>query len=66
MAKKIGPVKVFMDQHSLNGMLCCLDYLIAVSDGDWATAAERIKKKILQHGRTFTNHDAKNVAICFY
>ena len=45
MAKKIGPVKVFMDQHSLNGMLCCLDYLIAVSDGDWATAAERIKKK---------------------
>ena len=31
MAKnKVGPVAVYMSKELLNGMLCCLDYLIAV------------------------------------
>ena len=63
---KIGPVKVFMDRSSLNGLLYCLDYLIAISDGEWEKNAKRIKEKILKHGRRFTNNNTGCAAICFY
>ena len=46
MAKnKVGPVAVYMSKELLNGMLCCLDYLIAVDEqqGEWEKHAQRIK-----------------------
>ena len=67
MAKnKIGPVQVFMDRNSMNAMLSCLDYLLLVSDADWAKNAQRIKDKILTHGRKFQDQERDCVAIYFY
>ena len=69
MAKnKVGPVAVYMSKELLNGMLCCLDFLIAVDEkqGEWEKHAQRIKDKILKYGRKFTNDDGESVVIYFY
>ena len=67
MAKnKVGPVQVFLDRNSLNAMLCCLDYLITASDGEWNTFASRLKAKIMKHSRAFKNQEADCAAIYFY
>jgi hypothetical protein len=66
MKKKTGPVQVFIDRCSLNGMIRCLDYLISESDGEWKTCASRIKEKILKHGRTFENQGMDSAVIYFY
>ncbi|MBR3045202.1 MAG: hypothetical protein IKG82_11375 [Oscillospiraceae bacterium] len=69
MAKnKVGPVAVYMSKELLNGMLCCLDYLIAVDEqhGEWENHAQRIKDKILKYGRKFTSDDCESVVIYFY
>ncbi|MCQ2408872.1 MAG: hypothetical protein MJ065_10160 [Oscillospiraceae bacterium] len=69
MAKnKVGPVAVYMSKELLNGMLCCLDFLIAVDEkqGEWEKHAQRIKDKILKFGRKFTNEDGESVVIYFY
>ncbi len=50
---KIDPVKVFMDRSSLNGLLFCHDYLIAISDREWEKNAKRIKGKILKRSQFF-------------
>ena len=69
MAKnKVGPVAVYLSKELLNGMLCCLDYLIACdeSHGEWETHAQRLKDKILRHGRKFVSEGVESVAIYFY
>ena len=69
MAKnKVGPVAVYMSKELLNGMLHCLDYLIAVDEqhGEWEKHAQRIKDKILKFGRKFANEDGESVVIYFY
>ena len=69
MAKnKVGPVAVYLSKELLNGMLCCLDYLIACdeSHGEWETHAQRLKDKILRHGRKFVSECVESVAIYFY
>ncbi len=69
MAKnKVGPVAVYLSKELLNGMLCCLDYLIAIDEqhGEWEKHAQRIKDKILKHGRKFTSDDSESVVIYFY
>ena len=69
MAKnKVGPVAVYMSKELLNGMLCSLDYLIAVDEqqGEWEKHAQRIKDKILKFGRKFANEDGESVVIYFY
>lgn len=69
MAKnKVGPVAVYMSKELLNGMLYCLDYLIAIDEqqGEWEKHAQRIKDKILTHGRKFTSDDTESVVIYFY
>lgn len=68
MKNKVGPVAVYMSKELLNGMLCCLDYLIAIDEqqGEWEKHAQRIKDKILKYGRRFANNSEDCVAICFY
>jgi hypothetical protein len=66
MKNKTGPVKVYIDRCSLNGMICCLDALIAASDGEWAGCASRLKEKVLKHGRTFQSNDIDSAVIHFY
>ena len=47
MAKnKVGPVAVYMSKELLNGMLHCLDYIIAANDGgDWSKSAAESKQR---------------------
>ena len=68
MAKnKVGPVAVYMSKELLNGMLHCLDYIIASNDGgDWSISAARIKAKILKYGRKFESQGDESVAVHFY
>lgn len=64
---KRGAVEVFITADLCNSLIVALEsFIVADSGNKYAVYAQRIKDKILKHGRCFMNGDEENVAIYFY
>lgn len=64
---KRGAVEVFITADLCNSLIVALEsFIVADSRNKYAVYAQRIKDKILNHGRCFMNGDEENVAIYFY
>ena len=64
---KRGAVEVFITADVCNSLISALDsFIVADSGNKYAVYAQKIKDKILKHGRWFMNGDEENVAIYFY
>lgn len=62
-----GAVEVFMTREFLNSMVSVLEsYIAADSENKYSVYAQRIKNKILNHGRKFLHDDEEQVVIYFY
>lgn len=64
---KRGAVEVFITADLCNSLIVALEsFIVADSGNKYAVYAQRIKDKILKHGRCFMNGDEENIAIYFY
>ena len=64
---KRGAVEVFVTADLCNSLIVALEsFIVADSRNKYAVYAQKIKDKILKHGRCFMNGDEENVAIYFY
>lgn len=64
---KRGAVEVFITADLCNSLIVALEsFIVADSRNKYAVYVQRIKDKILNHGRCFMNGDEENVAIYFY
>ena len=64
---KRGAVEVFITADLCDSLILALDsFIVADSGNRYAVYAQKIKDKILKHGRCFTNGDEENVAVYFY
>ena len=64
---KRGAVEVFITADLCNSLISVLDSFIATdSKNKYAVYAQKIKDKIMKHGRHFMNNDEENVAVYFY
>ena len=64
---KRGAVEVFITADLCNSLIVALEsFIVADSRNKYAVYAQRIKDKILKHGRCFMNGDEENIAIYFY
>lgn len=64
---KRGSVEVFITTDLCDSLMSVLDsFIVADSKNKYAVYAQKIKNKILKHGRYFMNGDEENVAIYFY
>lgn len=64
---KKGAVEVFITTDLCDSLIAVLDrFIVADSGNKYAVYAQRIKDKILNHGRCFMNGNEENVAIYFY
>ncbi len=64
---KRGAVEVFITADLCNSLMSVLDsFIVADSGNKYAVYAQKIKDKILKHGRWFMHGDEENVAIYFY
>lgn len=62
-----GAVEVFLTREFLNSMISVLDSYIAIDETNrYSIYAERLKNKILNHGRKFMYNDEEQVVIYFY
>lgn len=64
---KRGSVEIFITTDLCDSLMSVLDsFIVADSKNKYAVYAQKIKNKILKHGRCFMNGDEENVAIYFY
>lgn len=64
---KKGSIEVFISKDFCNSMISVLSsFIVADSSNKYSIYAQRLKEKILKHGRTFTNQGEENAAIYFY
>lgn len=64
---KRGAVEVFITADLCDSLISALDsFIVADSGNKYAVYAQKIKDKILKHGRCFMNGDEENVAVYFY
>lgn len=64
---KRGSVEIFITTDLCDSLMSVLDsFIVADSKNKYAVYAQKIKNKILKHGRYFMNGDEENVAIYFY
>lgn len=65
--KARGSIEVYLPPEEVNALLSALN-AIAVADPENRTArhAERLKQKILKHGRRFTDKGTESSVIYFY
>lgn len=65
--KERGAIEVFLSPEEVNALLSALN-AIAVADPENRTArhAERLKQKILKHGRRFTDKGTESSVTYFY
>lgn len=62
-----GAIEVFLTREFLNSMVSVLDsYIAADAENKYSVYAQRIKNKILNHGRKFLHNDEEQVVIYFY
>ena len=65
--KNVGPVSVYLTREQVNALIYLLDcFPAADSNSVFAHDAEKIKRKILLHGRTFVDHGEEKVSLYFY
>ncbi|MCL2071988.1 MAG: hypothetical protein FWH07_07130 [Oscillospiraceae bacterium] len=70
--KTIKPpdLDLYLPRELFNSMMTALDYFIATESEIGETVhsrqATRLKRKILTHGRAFSNNGDENVSIYFY
>ena len=65
--KRVGPISVYLTREQVNAMLYLLDcFPAADSNSIFARDAEKLKRKILLHGRTFTDCGDEKVSLYFY
>ncbi len=64
---KIGKIDVILDREQINAVLQVLN-CISVADTSKAFAmdAEKLKRKIIRHGRAFNQMDTDKVSLFFY
>lgn len=64
---KRGSVEVFITTDLCDSLMSVLDsFIVADSKNKYAVYAQKIKNKILKHGRRFMNGNEENIAIYFY
>mgnify|MGYP006966757007 CR=1 FL=1 len=64
---KKGAVEVFISADLCSSLISVLNSFIAADfTNKYAVYAQKIRNKILKHGRVFENNGEKNVAIYFY
>lgn len=62
-----GAVEVFLTREFLNSLISVLDSFIAADEfNKYSIYAERLRHKILTHGRKFTYNEEEQVVIYFY
>ena len=62
-----GSVEVFISRKLCDSIISVLtSFIVADSENKYSVYAQRIKDKILKHGRIFENNGEENVAIYFY
>mgnify|MGYP004621309223 FL=1 len=62
-----GSVEVFISKALCDSIISVLtSFIVADSKNKYAVYAQKIRNKILKHGRVFENNGEKNVAIYFY
>jgi len=62
-----GAIEVFITTDLCSSLISALNSFIAAdSKNKYAVYAQKIRNKILKHGRCFMNGDEENVAIYFY
>ena len=65
--KRVGPISVYLTREQVNALLYLLDcFPAADSNSIFARDAEKLKRKILLHGRTFTDRSDEKVSLYFY
>ncbi|MDE6426397.1 MAG: hypothetical protein K2K89_09745 [Ruminococcus sp.] len=64
---KRGAVEVFITADLCNSLITALEsFIVADSGNKYAVYAQKIKDKIMKHGRCFMNNGEENVAVYFY
>ena len=64
---KRGAVEVFITADLCDSLISALDSFIVADFGNkYAVYAQKIKDKIMKHGRYFVNNGEENVAVYFY
>ena len=64
---KKGKVEVFISKDFCNSIISVLsNFIVADSSNKYGVYAQKIKNKILNHGRIFDNNGEENVAVYFY
>jgi hypothetical protein len=71
MKNKSNPeINLFLSCEIFNSLVSVLEYFIATENEIGKTFfsknAERLKEKIMKHGRAFNNENGENVSIYFY
>ena len=65
--KRVGPIAVYLTREQINALLYLLDcFPAADSNSIFASDAEKLKRKILLHGRTFNDRGDEKVSLYFY
>jgi len=68
--KKKPETNVFLPRQIFNSLISALTYFIAskeeIGDTFFSKHSERLKSKILKHGRAFVNEGVESVSIYFY
>lgn len=64
---KIGQVGVILEREQINAVLQALNCIsIADTSNIYSVDAEKLKRKIIQHGRTFNQMDTDKVSLFFF
>ena len=65
--KKVGPVSVYLTREQVNALIYLLDcFPAADANNKLAVDAEKLKRKIMLHGRTFNDRGDEKVSLYFY
>lgn len=65
--RKVGPISVYLTREQINALLYLLDcFPAADADNKLAADAEKLKRKIMLHGRTFNDRGEEKVSLYFY
>ena len=64
---KIGKIGVILEREQINAVLQALNCISVVDTSNiYSIDAEKLKRKIIQHGRTFNQMDTDKVSLLFY
>ncbi len=65
--RRVGPIPVYLTREQINALLYLLDCFPAADcNSVFARDAEKLKRKILLHGRTFIDRGDEKVSLYFY